>query len=281
MRVCARAFGFLKAMADNPVGLARETSEGAGQKPDASAKPGTGFSVAAEEADEVGLANGEEVGEFAGGKAAGEPEIAEAVEAVGIVIEFEGPRGAEREQVFERREELLPEGRCFLLPQPLAAGRACGPFPGVWVAGRFGRARTLPGWQGQSEEAKDLEARLGGGLALGAFKAVELAGGEVEEVGGFLEGEVVLEAEGAQALGEVSGRAGGDDESEEGVAVVGGEFVAPGTGVFLRRLVEEEGGVEIGEQVVGVGKPGGAGERFSKSVRGQEKPGQSKGDAGR
>ncbi|MFQ5778375.1 MAG: hypothetical protein ACE5IP_10255, partial [Terriglobia bacterium] len=60
---------------------------------------------------------------------------------------------------------------------------------------------------------------------------MEFRGGEVEEVGGFAQGEVVLETEGAEASGEVVGaptgsRPGGlEDEAEEGVFVVGGEFL--------------------------------------------------------
>lgn len=60
-------------------------------------------------------------------------------------------------------------------------------------------------------------------MALGAFEAVELRSGEVKEVGGFFQGEVVLEAKRLEALGEVFFRQ--QDEAEEGGGVVGGEFV--------------------------------------------------------
>lgn len=51
---------------------------------------------------------------------------------------------------------------------------------------------------------------------------MEVGEGEVEEVGGVLESETVLEAEGAEALGEVAFRH--EDEAEEGAGVVGGEL---------------------------------------------------------
>ena len=57
---------------------------------------------------------------------------------------------------------------------------------------------------------------------MGGFEGVEVREGEVEEVGGVLESEAVLEAEGAEALGEVA--FGHENEAEEGAGVVGGEL---------------------------------------------------------
>ncbi len=57
---------------------------------------------------------------------------------------------------------------------------------------------------------------------MGGFESVEVREGEVEEVGGVLESEAVLETEGAVALGEVAFRH--EDEAEEGAGVVGGEL---------------------------------------------------------
>lgn len=57
---------------------------------------------------------------------------------------------------------------------------------------------------------------------MGGFESVEVREGEVEEVGGVLESEAVLETEGAVALGEVAFRH--EDEAEEGARVVGSKL---------------------------------------------------------
>lgn len=82
-----------------------EGEEGLEAAPEGFAGP----SIAAEEADEVGLGDGEEVGEMAGFEGAGEPEVAETVEVVGVVFEFN--------RSWRRKGEEEPERF-----QPLAAG---------------------------------------------------------------------------------------------------------------------------------------------------------------
>lgn len=49
-----------------------------------------GVVVSVEEADEVGLGVVEQGGEVARGGRSGEPEVAEAVETVGVVLKFDG-----------------------------------------------------------------------------------------------------------------------------------------------------------------------------------------------
>ena len=61
-------------------------------------------------------------------------------------------------------------------------------------------------------------------MALGALEAVELGLGKAEEGGSFDQGEVVLQAEGAEAEAEVA--RGTEDKAVEGVAVVGGVLLA-------------------------------------------------------
>ncbi len=80
---------------------------------------------------------------------------------------------------------------------------------------------------------------------MAAFEAVEVGGGEVEEGGGFFQGEVVGEAEGTEAAAEVASAEGGADEEVEGMTVVGGELFAKG-GV-AGGIVEEKGGVVVEE----------------------------------
>jgi hypothetical protein len=81
---------------------------------------------------------------------------------------------------------------------------------------------------GQSQQTEEAEAKAGGGAALAGFEAVELGLGNVEEGGGFDEGEVVAEAEGAEASSEVEGAEAGAKEEREGVAEVAGEPAGEG-----------------------------------------------------
>jgi len=94
--------------------------------------------------------------------------------------------------------------------------------------------------------------------AFGAFDAVELGLGEAEEAGGLDEGEVVAETEGAEAEAEVARRP--EDELVERGAVVAGEFLADEEVHLVLGRVEEEVGVEVGEEVEEVVVVGGAAE---------------------
>ncbi len=113
---------------------------------------------------------------------------------------------------------------------------------------------------------------------MGGFEGVEVREGEVEEVGGVLESETVLEAEGAEALGEVAFRH--EDEAEEGAGVVGGEFLLELAADGRRRMVKEEERVGVGEEVQREGLLGCTLEHLLKAVRGEEELGETVSDAG-
>lgn len=130
-------------------------------------------------------------------------------------------------------------------------------------------------------------------MAFAALEAVELAGGEAEQAGGFGQGEVVPEAEGAEAGAEVAGAEVEAEQEVKGVAVVVC-VLAEGVGPFdsaqgLRCAAMEEEGGEVGEGVeqaeerVGVGGMGAGelGEVALELVRGKESAGQAEGGAGR
>ncbi len=115
-------------------------------------------------------------------------------------------------------------------------------------------------------------------MTLAGFEGVEVGEGEVEEVGGVLESETVLEAEGAEALGEVAFRH--EDEAEESAGVVGGELLLELAADGRWGMVEEEERVGVGEEVQREGLLGCTLEHLLKAVRGEEELGETVGDAG-
>jgi hypothetical protein len=76
---------------------------------------------------------------------------------------------------------------------------------------------------------------------------VELGLGDVEQGGCLDQREVVLEAEGAEAEAEVARRS--EDELVEGSAIVRGVFFADEFVEGVLRRVEEEVGIEVGQEV--------------------------------
>ncbi len=113
--------------------------------------------------------------------------------------------------------------------------------------------------------------------------------GEVEEVGGVLESEAVLEAEGAEALGEVAFRH--ENETEEGAGVVGGELCkgvgcpsAPlGISASLReraKIMKEKGRIGVEDFIDKVEGVSLAVDGLSGLVGWEEELGETVGDAG-
>jgi hypothetical protein len=66
-------------------------------------------------------------------------------------------------------------------------------------------------------------------------------------VGGLFEGEVALEAEGAEASGEAV--LGEEHEAEEGGGVIGGVVFGELGAVFMGGVMEEKGRVEVAKEV--------------------------------
>ena len=102
--------------------------------------------------------------------------------------------------------------------------------------------------------------------------------GEVEEVGGVLEGEVVLEAEGAEALGEVA--FGHENEAEESAGVVGGELLGELLAQPVGGVVEEKGRIGVEDFIDEVEGVSLAVDGLSGLVGGEEELGETVGDAG-
>jgi hypothetical protein len=107
---------------------------------------------------------------------------------------------------------------------------------------------------------------------------VEVREGEVEEVGGVLESETVLEAEGAEALGEVAFRH--EDEAEEGAGVVGGELLGELLAQPVGGMMEEKGRIGVEDFIDEVEGVSLAVDGLSGLVGWQEELGETVGDAG-
>ena len=91
------------------------------------AKRSTRFAISAQEADEMGLRDAELGGEVVGGTVACQPEEAEAVETVGVVVEVDGSRRRKREEGlcgFEPKVARVPRLR-FLRLAALAQDLRC------------------------------------------------------------------------------------------------------------------------------------------------------------
>ena len=149
--------------------------------------------------------------------------------------------------------------------------------------------RTVSVGERKGEEAEEFEASAGGGGAASGFEGVEVREGEVEEVGGVFESETVLEAEDAEAVGEVAFRH--EDEAEEGAGVVGGEFCKGvgcpstplGISASLReraKIMKEKGRIGVEDFIDEVEGVSLAVDGLSGLVGWEEELGETVGDAG-